>query len=183
MPCGRSFLILKRTRGFTTFGDHARIEASMAQELWTIEERIIANGICQGFEGDRLMEYAEKRLRQCEVREERRARRQEGALRTEFNGKLKKMNDRTASSTYEEAKRDLLASLGRTPDKEWKTLLTEKQRSEEYLKPVEVEAQDVEAQGVEAKEMRRAILVSVAGRSLSRRQMHTGLSEHTVTGN
>ena len=34
-------------------------------------------------------------------------------------------------NTYEEAKRELLASLGKTPDKAWKTLLTDKQRSEE----------------------------------------------------
>ena len=145
-------------------------EASMAQELWIIEARFIANGILLGLEGDELREHVKKRLRQCEEFEERSARRQEGALRME----------RIAISTYEEAKRDLLASLGRTPDKAWKTLLTDKQRSEEYLKPVggsdprptasvqcmatsvgdtqkqlesqpnDVEAQDVEAQDVEA---------------------------------
>ena len=121
-----------------------------------------------------------KRLRQSLEFEERSARWQEGALRTEFNEKLKKMNERIASSTYEEVKRDLLASLRRTPDKAWKTLLTDKQWSEEYLKPVggsdprptasvqcmatlvgdaqkqlesrtkDVEEQDVEAQDVEA---------------------------------
>ena len=94
------------------------------------------------------------------------------------------MDERIAVSTYyEEAKRDLLASPGRTPDKACKTLLTDKQRSEEYLNPVggsdprptasvqcmatsvgdaqkqlesrpnEVEAQDVEAQDVEAQEL------------------------------
>ena len=79
----------------------------------------------------------EKRLRQSEELEERSARRQEGALRTEFNEKLKKMDERIAVSTYyEEAKRDLLASPRRTPDKACKTLLTDKQRSEEYSKPV-----------------------------------------------
>ena len=111
----------------------------MAQELWIIEASFIANGIRYGFEGDRLREYAEKRLRQSEEFEERSARRQEGALRTEFNEKLKKMDERIAVSTYyEEAKRDLLASPGRTPspDKACKTLLTDKQRSEEYSKPV-----------------------------------------------
>ena len=34
-------------------------------------------------------------------------------------------------NNYEEAKRELLASLGKTPDKAWKTLLTGKQRSDE----------------------------------------------------
>ena len=155
---------------------------SMAQELWIIEARFIANGIQLGLEGDELREHVKKKLRQCEEFEERSARRQEGALRTEFNEKLK-MNERIASSTYEEAKRDLLAWLGRTPDKAWKTLLTDKQRSEAYLKPVggsdprptvsvqcmstlvgdaqkqlesrpnDVEAQDVEAQDVEAQDV------------------------------
>ena len=156
----------------------------MAQELWIIEASFIANGIRNGFKGDRLREYVEKRLRQSEEFEERSARRQEGALRTEFNEKLKKMAERIADSTYyEEAKRDLLASPGRTPDKACKTLLTDKQRSEEYLKPVGgsdtrptasvqsmatsvgdaqkhlesrpnvVEAQDVEAQDVEAQDV------------------------------
>ena len=94
------------------------------------------------------------------------------------------MAERIAVSTYyEEAKRDLLASPGRTPDKACKTLLREKQRSEECLKPVggsdprptasvqsvatsvgdaqkqlesrpnDVEAQDVEAQDVEAQDI------------------------------
>eukprot|EP00117_Sycon_ciliatum_P011410 scpid54161/ scgid12901/ len=110
----------------------------MAQELWNnLEASFIANGIRYGFEGDRLREYVEKRLRQSEEFEEHSARRQEGALRTEFNEKLKKMAERIAVSTYyEEAKRDLLASPGRTPDKACKTLLTDKQRSEEYSKPV-----------------------------------------------
>ena len=156
----------------------------MAQELWIIEASFIANGIRYGFEGDRLREYVEKRLRQSEEFEEHSARRQEGALRTEFNEKLKKMDERIAVSTYyEEAKRDLLASPGRTPDKACKTLLTDKQRSEEYSKPVggsdprptgsvqcmatsvgdaqkqlesrpnDVEAQDVEAQDVEAQDV------------------------------
>ena len=125
----------------------------------------------------------EKRLRQSEEFEERSARRQEGALRTEFNEKLEKINERIASSKYEGAKRDLLASPGRTPDKACKTLLTDKQRSEEYLKPVggsdprpiasvqsmatsvgdaqkqlesrpnDVEAQDKEAQDIEAQDV------------------------------
>ena len=156
----------------------------MAQELWIIEASFIANGIRYGFEGDRLREYVEKRLRQSEEFEERSARRQECALRAEFNEKLKKMAERIAVSTYyEEAKRDLLASPGRTPDKACKTLLTDKQRSEECLKPVggsdprptasvqsvatsvgdaqkqlesrpnDVEAQDVEAQDVEAQDV------------------------------
>ena len=112
-------------------------EASMAQELWIIEASFIANGIRYGFEGDRLREYVEKRLRQSEEFEERSARRQECALRAEFNEKLKKMAERIAVNTYyEEAKRDLLASPGRTPDKACKTLLADKQRSEEYSKPV-----------------------------------------------
>ena len=116
-----------------------------------------------------------------QVNKKKKKRRQEGALCTEFNEKLKKMNERIAVSTYyEEAKRDLLASPRRTPNKACKTLLTDKQRSEEYLKPVggsdprptasvqcmatsvgdaqkqlesrlnDVEAQDVEAQDVEA---------------------------------
>ena len=76
----------------------------MAEELWIIEASLIANGIRYGFEGDRLREYVEKRLRQSEEFEERSARRQEGALRTEFNEKLKKINDRIASSKYEGAK-------------------------------------------------------------------------------
>ena len=152
----------------------------MAQELWIIEASFIASGIRYGFEGDGLREYVEKRLRQSEEFEERSARRQEGALRTEFDEKLKKMNELIASSKYEGAKRDLLASRERTPDKAWKTLLTDKQRSEEYSKPVggsdprptasmqcmttsvgdaqkqlesrpkDAEAQDVEAQDVEA---------------------------------
>ena len=156
----------------------------MAQELWIIEARFIASGIRYGFKGDRLREYVEKRLRQSEEFEERSARRQEGALRTEFSEKLKKMDGRIAVSTYyEEAKRDLLASPGRTPDKGCKTLLTDKQRSEEYLKPVggsdprptasvqcmatsvgdaqkqlesrpnDVEAKDVEAQDAEAQDV------------------------------
>ena len=54
----------------------------------------------------------------------------------EFDEKLKKMNKRIASSKYEGAKRDLLASRERTTDKAWKTLLTDKQRSEKYSKPV-----------------------------------------------
>ena len=151
-------------------------EASMAQELWIIEASFIASGIRYGFEGDRLREYVEKRLRQSEEFEERSARRPEGALRTEFDEKLKKMNERIASSEYEGAKRDLLASRERTPNKAWKTLLTDKQRSEEYSKPVggsdprptasmqcmatsvgdaqkHVEAQDVEAQDVEAQDV------------------------------
>ena len=94
----------------------------MAQELWIIEASFIASGIRYGFKGDRLREYVEKRLRQSEEFEERSARRQEGALRTEFDEKLKKMNERIASSKYEG---DLLASRERTPDKAWKTLLTE----------------------------------------------------------
>ena len=155
----------------------------MAQELWIIEASFVANGIRYGFEGDRFREYVEKRLRQSEEFEERSARRQEGALRTEFNEKLKKINERIASSKYEGAKRDLLASPGRTPNKACKTLLTDKQRSEEYLKPVggsdprptasvqsmatsvgdaqkqlesrpnDIEAQDVEAQDVEAQDV------------------------------
>ena len=155
----------------------------MAQELWIIEASFIANGIRYGFEGDRLREYVEKRLRQSEVFEERSARRQEGALRTEFNEKLKKIKQRIASSKYEGAKRDLLATRERTPDKAWKTLLTDKQRPEEYSKPVggsdsrptgsvqcmatsvgdaqkqlesrpkDIEAQDVEAQDVEAQDV------------------------------
>ena len=156
----------------------------MAQELWIIEASFIANGIRYGFEGDRLREYVEKRLRQSEEFEERGARRQECALRAEFNEKLKEMAERIAVSTYyEEAKRDLLASHGRTPDKACKTLLTDKQRSEECLKPVtgsdprptasvqsvatsvgdaqkqlesrpnDVEAQDEEAQDVEAQDV------------------------------
>ena len=155
----------------------------MAQELWIIEASFIANGIRYGFEGDRLREYVEKRLRQSEEFEERSARRQECALRTELNEKLKKINERIASSKYEGAKRDLLASRERTPDKAWKTLLTDKQRSEEYSKPVggsvprptgsvqcmatsvgdaqkqlesrpnDVEAQDVEAKDVEAQDV------------------------------
>ena len=109
----------------------------MAQELLIIEASFIANVIRYGFEGDRLREYVEKRLRQSEEFEEHSARRQEGALRTEFNEKLKKMDERIAVSTYyEEAKRDLLASPRWTPDKACKTLLTDKQRSEEYSKPV-----------------------------------------------
>ena len=84
-------------------------EESMAQELWIIEARFIANGILLGLEGDELREHVKKRLRQCEEFEERSARRQEGALRTEFNEKPKKVNERIAVSTYEEAKRDLLA--------------------------------------------------------------------------
>ena len=156
----------------------------MAQELWIIEASFIASGIRYGFKGDRLREYVEKRLRQCEEFEERSARRQEGALRPEFDEKLKKMAERIAVSTYyEEAKRDLLASPGRTPDKACKTLLTDKQRSEECLKPVggsdprptesvqsvatsvgdaqkqlesrpnDVEAQDVDAQDVEVQDV------------------------------
>ena len=156
----------------------------MAQELWIIEASFIANGIRYGFEGDRLREYVEKRLRQSEEFEERSARRQECALRAEFNEKLKKMAERIAVSTYyEEAKRDLLASPRRTPDKACKTLLTDKQRSEEYSKPVggsdprptgsvqcmatsvgdaqkqlesrpkELEAQELEAQELEAQEL------------------------------
>ena len=158
----------------------------MAQELWIIEASFIANGIRYGFTGDRLREYVEKRLQQCEEFEERSARRQEGALRPEFDEKLKnlkKMNERIASSTYEGAKRDLLATRERTPDKAWKTLLTDKQRSEEYSKPVggsdprptgsvqcmvtsvgdaqkqlesrpnDVEAQELEAQELEAQEL------------------------------
>ena len=156
----------------------------MAQELWIIEASFIANGIRYGFEGDRLREYVEKRLRQREEFEEHSARRQEGALRTEFNEKLKKSDERIAVSTYyEEAKRDLLASPRRTPDKACKTLLTDKQRSEEYSKPVggsdprptgsvqcmatsvgdaqkqlesrpnELEAQELEAQELEAQEL------------------------------
>ena len=156
----------------------------MAQELWIIEASFIANGIRYGFEGDRLREYVEKRLRQSEEFEERSARRQECALRAEFNEKLKKMAERIAVSTYyEEAKRDLLASPGRTPDKACKTLLADKQRSEEYSKPVggsdprptgsvqcmatsvgdaqkqlesrpkELEAQELEAQELEAQEL------------------------------
>ena len=156
----------------------------MAQELWIIEASFIANGIRYGFEGDRLREYVEKRLRQSEEFEERSARRQECALRTEFNEKLKKMAELIAVGTYyEEAKRDLLASPGRTPDKACKTLLTDKQRSEEYSKPVggsdprptgsvqcmatsvgdaqkqlesrpnELEAQELEAQELEAQEL------------------------------
>ena len=105
----------------------------MAQELWIIEARFIANGIRLGLEGDELREHVKKRLRQCEEFEERSARRQERALRTE----LKKISERIAiSSTYEEAKRDLFASLERTPDKACTTLLTDKQQSEEYLKPL-----------------------------------------------
>ena len=84
-------------------------EASMAQELWIIKASFIASGIRYGFEGDRLREYVEKRLRQSEEFEERSDRRQDGALRTEFDEKLKKMNERIASSKYEGAKRDLLA--------------------------------------------------------------------------
>ena len=156
----------------------------MAQELWIIEASFIANGIRYGFEGDRLREYVEKRLRQSEEFEERSARWQECALRAEFNEKLKKMAERIAVSTYyEEAKRDLLASPGRTPDKACKTLLADKQRSEEYSKPVggsdprptgsvqcmatsvgdaqkqlesrpnELEAQELEAQELEAQEL------------------------------
>ena len=156
----------------------------MAQELWIIEASFIANGIRYGLEGDRLREYVEKRLRQSEEFEERSARRQECALRAKFNEKLKKMAERIAISTYyEEAKRDLLASPGRTPDKACKTLLADKQRSEEYSKPVggsdprptgsvqcmatsvgdaqkqlesrpnELEAQELEAQELEAQEL------------------------------
>ena len=156
----------------------------MAQELWIIEASFIANGIRYGFEGDRLREYVEKRLRRSEELKERSARRQERALRAEFNEKLKKMAERIAVSTYyEEAKRDLLASPGRTPDKACKNLLTDKQRSVEYLKPVggsdprptvsvqsmatsvgdaqkqlesrpnELEAQELEAQELEAQEL------------------------------
>ena len=155
----------------------------MAQELWIIEASFIANGIRYGFTGDRLREYVEKRLRQSEEFEELSARRQEGALRTEFNEKLKKINERIASSKYEGAKRDLLATRERTPDKAWKTLLTDKQRSEEHSKPVwgsdprptgsvqcmatsggdaqkqlesrpnDVEANDVEAQDVQAQDV------------------------------
>ena len=156
----------------------------MAQELWIIEGSFIASGIRYGFKGDRLREYVEKRLRQSEEFEERSARRQEGALRTEFHEKLKKMDECIAVSTYyEEAKRDLLASPRRTPEKACKTLLTDKQRSEEYLKPVggsdprptasvqcmatsvgdaqkqlesrpsDVEEQDVEAQDVEEQDV------------------------------
>ena len=155
----------------------------MAQELWIIEASFIANGIRYGFEGDRLREYVEKRLRQSEEFEELSARRQEGALRTEFNEKLKKINERIASGKYEGAKRDLLATRERTPDKAWKTLLTDKQRSEEHSKPVggsdprptgsvqcmatsvgdaqkqlesrpnDVEANDVEAQDVQAQDV------------------------------
>ena len=98
----------------------------MAQELWIIEASFIASGIRYGFTGDRLREYVEKRLRQSEEFEEHSARRQEGALRTEFKEKLKKMDERIAVSTYyEEAKRDLLASPRRTPDKACKTLLAD----------------------------------------------------------
>ena len=95
----------------------------MAEALCDLEASFIANGIRYGFEGDRLREYVEKRLRQYEVFEERSARRQDGALRTEFNEELKKTKECIASSTYEGAKRDFLASLGRTPDEAWKTLL------------------------------------------------------------
>ena len=35
--CGRSFLTFRESEGFTTFGDHARIEASMAEALGNLE--------------------------------------------------------------------------------------------------------------------------------------------------
>ena len=92
VPCGRSFLTFRESEGFTTFVDHANIEASMAEALGNLEAIFIANGIRLGLEGERLAEHVEQRLRQCEEREERSARRQEEALGTsltKFSKRLK----------------------------------------------------------------------------------------------
>ena len=199
-----------------------------------VKPALSPTGIRYGFEGDRLMEFVKERLRQCEEREERRARRQEGALRTESSEKLKKMNERIARvyegdgdaarvrsmggtaetpchsggcrplmkvptydgrqplecyldlfedicvtnkfdenewllrlritlsgstvnrncvgcSSYEEAKRDLLASLGRTQDVEAHDVEAHDVEAHD-VEAQEVEAQEVEAQDVEAQE-------------------------------
>ena len=95
MPCGRTILTI---RGFTTFGDHARIGASMAKQLHNLEASFIAKGVRLGLEGELLMEHVEQRLQQYEEREERSARRREEALRTEFDKTLKEINERIANA-------------------------------------------------------------------------------------
>ena len=59
------------------------------------------------------MEYLEKRLRQCE---EHRARRQEGALRTEFNENLKEINERIARAYEGDGEAARVRSMGGTAE-------------------------------------------------------------------
>ena len=88
----------------------------MAEELHNLEASFIANGIRYGFEGDRLMEYVEKRLRQCEERKQRRARGQEGVLRAEFNEKLKEINERIARVYEGDGDAACVRSMGGTAE-------------------------------------------------------------------
>ena len=70
----------------------------MGEALGNLEAIFIANGIRLGLEGEKLEKHVEQRLRQCEEREERSARRQEEALSTEFDKNLKKINERFAKA-------------------------------------------------------------------------------------
>ena len=104
---------LENLRGFITFGDHARIGASMAEELWNnLEASFIDNGERLGLEGELLKVHVEQRLQQYAEREERSARRREEALRTEFAKTLKEINERIANAQEGEGK----ATMGGTEE-------------------------------------------------------------------
>ena len=104
---------LENLRGFITFGDHARIGASMAEELWNnLEASFIDNGERLGLEGELLKVHVEQRLQQYAEREERSARRREEALRTEFAKTLNEINERIANAHEGEGK----AAMGGTEE-------------------------------------------------------------------